>query len=138
MEKMHRHTTGRFVQVWRKEAQWAAVRYWAVVRAEVFQVSFCTFHFSSYLYWAFVPGERNSNSTPAQSAIVVCHAISKLRQPKKLLVKTPLFCWTLFNFSILNLKVYFGNYFYLTTTLCLDNLLLLQSFLLLDNLRNIN
>jgi hypothetical protein len=41
-----------------------------LVRAEVFQFSFCTFHFSSYLYSAFVPGERNPNSTPAQSATV--------------------------------------------------------------------
>ena len=34
-------------------------------------MSFCTFHFSSYPYSAFVPGERNSNPTPAQSANVV-------------------------------------------------------------------
>jgi hypothetical protein len=78
MEKMYRRITLRFVQVWRKEAQWAAVRYWALVRAEVFQLNFCTFHFSSYLYSAFVPGERNSNSTPAQSATVSCKQIGTL------------------------------------------------------------
>jgi hypothetical protein len=39
--------------------------------------SFCTFHFSSYLYSAFVPGRRSksfrNNSTPAQSATVMRH-----------------------------------------------------------------
>jgi hypothetical protein len=51
-----------------------------LARAEVFQFSFCTFHFSSYLYSAFVPGERNSNSTPAQSATVIGNAADVYNQ----------------------------------------------------------
>ncbi len=60
--------TVRFEQVWRKEAQSSAVRNCAVVWAEVFQLGFCTFHFSSYLYSALVLGKRKSNSAAAQIA----------------------------------------------------------------------
>jgi hypothetical protein len=69
------HTTGRFVQVWRTEAQSAGVHCWAVVRAEVHSLAFGSYYYHLYLYSALVPGERNSNSTPAQIATVVCNKI---------------------------------------------------------------
>jgi hypothetical protein len=41
-----------------------------VVRAEEHSLAFGFYHYHLYLYSALVPGERNSNSTPAQSATV--------------------------------------------------------------------
>jgi hypothetical protein len=41
-----------------------------VVRAEDYSLAFGSYHYHLYLYSALVPGERNSNSTPAQSATV--------------------------------------------------------------------
>jgi hypothetical protein len=63
----------RFVQVWRKEAQSSSVRYWAAVRAEDHSLAFGSYYYHLYLYSALVPGGRNSNSTPAQSATVMRH-----------------------------------------------------------------
>jgi hypothetical protein len=42
-----------------------------VVRAKEHSLAFGSYHYHLYLYSALVPGERNSNSTPAQSATVV-------------------------------------------------------------------
>jgi hypothetical protein len=71
--------------VWRKEAQSAAVRYWAVVRAEDHSLAFGSYLYHLYLYSALVPGERNSNSTPAQSANVVCNFRATHRSINKFL-----------------------------------------------------
>ena len=34
-------------------------------------LAFGSYHYYLYIYSAFVPGGRNSNSTPAQSALIV-------------------------------------------------------------------
>lgn len=78
--------TVRFVQVWRKEAQSAAVRYWALVRAKVFQpacrqagLDFCSYLYHRFFNWAAVPGRRFSNSPTTPIPTVSGNFTSKLQ-----------------------------------------------------------
>ena len=60
--------------------QSSAVRYWAAVRAGKTSLNICSYYLSLSTSQAAVPGGRNTNSTPAQSAIVVRHQSDTLQK----------------------------------------------------------
>gem|GEM_PF-5883015 len=55
-----------------------------MVRAENHSLAFGSYHYHLYLFSTLVPGERNSNSTPAESATVVRYFTETLHEMKQL------------------------------------------------------
>jgi hypothetical protein len=62
-----------FAILGQKQYPSAFIHYWASVRAEVFNVAFCSYLHLQYFNWAAVPGGRFSNSPTSQSPIVMHH-----------------------------------------------------------------
>jgi len=46
---------------------------WLLFGQSSFNLAFCCYLKSQFFNWASVPGERNSNATPAQSPVVACY-----------------------------------------------------------------
>jgi hypothetical protein len=68
---------------------WFAIGLW--FGQKFFNLAFCSYLHLQFFNWAAVPGGRISNPPTSQSPIVVCHAISKLRQPENFYILLPYF-----------------------------------------------
>jgi hypothetical protein len=73
MLKILLQPTAGFAILGQQQYPSALVRYWASVRAEVFNVAFCSYLHLQYFNWAAVPGGRISNPPTSQSPIVACN-----------------------------------------------------------------